>query len=262
MHKYGIRRETISDHIRKGNIKAKKVKNQYQIDEESFLQWYNSYVVGNPRFNKHKKRNWNRNIFDNIDTPEKAYWLGMIMADGCVKSTGYVFSLDLGGKDREHILSFIKFINGEEDQLYITIHPQTGNELAHIQLSSKYFCDRLIELGIKPRKSGKETFIETDFTRDFIRGLIDGDGIIRTDLTEIGLVGSYELLSKVQQIFLNELDIKPNSIMEHGVIYKISYRSKKAIYKISKYLYENNTISLPRKQKLVNQIIYNYEHQL
>ncbi len=252
--KYHVRRETISKHVRNGNIQAMRLSNRhYDVNEESFLYWYNNL------YHKEKasptKRNWNRHIFDIIDTPEKAYWLGMLTSDGCVKNNGYSFSLDLGGRDKEHILKFLHFLGGTDDMLQITIHPDTKNELAHAQLCSKDCCERLMELGITPHKSGHEKFIYTNFNADFIRGLIDGDGYIRQDLTEIGLVGSYELLDAVQQIFLTEINVQPNAIMEHGCIYKISYRAKTAIYKIAQYLYSNPVVSLSRKQELADKIL-------
>ena len=55
------------------------------------------------------------------------------------------------------------------------------------------------------------------------------------------------------------MSVKPHKIMEHGIIFKISYRAKEDVYKIVKFLYGNNSVSLARKQNLANKIIQNYE---
>ena len=34
--------------------------------------------------NQHNKLKFNEHYFDNIDSEEKAYWLGFIFADGCI----------------------------------------------------------------------------------------------------------------------------------------------------------------------------------
>jgi DNA-binding transcriptional regulator WhiA len=46
-------------------------------------------------------------IFDDINTSEKAYWLGFIVADGYVSDS--VLSLALSNKDEEHLKKFLLF---------------------------------------------------------------------------------------------------------------------------------------------------------
>ena len=47
--------------------------------------------------------------FDQIDTPEKAYWLGFISADGCIVTTaqhpeGSHLAIQLGARDKDHLV--------------------------------------------------------------------------------------------------------------------------------------------------------------
>lgn len=65
---------------------------------------------------------------------------------------------------------------------------------------SKEIWQALKNLSIEQNKSGHERIpknIPSDFIPDFIRGLWDGDGFIRDNLTGIGLVGSKECLEFV-----------------------------------------------------------------
>lgn len=60
--------------------------------------------------NHQNKTKFNENIFDLIDTEEKAYWLGFIYADGYVSSSNNQFELSLQGSDVEHLNKFNKFM--------------------------------------------------------------------------------------------------------------------------------------------------------
>ena len=50
----------------------------------------------------------NENIFQQIDSNNKAYWLGFLAADGSVK--GNELSIGLSSKDRGHLAKFLTFI--------------------------------------------------------------------------------------------------------------------------------------------------------
>ena len=258
--KYNINSQTICKWVKKGwlNVQENYKHGQpYYIEEEDFLQIKKLYWNDVQR--KTYNVGWNREIFKTIDTPEKAYWLGFILADGCLHLTnknsfiGH-FSIDISAEDKRHLYKFANFVEAQQDIVQITTHPITGNKLAHIQLCCSETHKDLFNLGIKPQKSGKEQWIETDFPADFIRGYYDGDGYIKQNLSNIGLVGSYDLLHKIQQHFYKTLDIVPKTIGKHGTIYRIEYTSKSDRKKIANYLWYNNCISLDRKQKLADEI--------
>ncbi len=65
------------------------------------------FSTGMPKFNQH--------IFDNIDTEEKAYWLGFIYADGYIaklnmEKINYAFSIGLAVIDVKHLEKFNTFM--------------------------------------------------------------------------------------------------------------------------------------------------------
>ena len=200
---------------------------------------------------------YNRHIFDNIDSPEKAYWLGFIYADGYLNDDKNMLRIKLGDKDKSHLEKFIKFLEGDLSMLKSEIHNTTGNYQWYVSTYAPQIHDALKNLNVEQGKSGKEKIppIEEKYYRDLIRGLWDGDGFIRESLNGIGLVGSYECLSFVQKIFQKELGVKPLKIYSHYNTYKIEYRStKKAIPLIISYLYQDMDVALDRKMELANQI--------
>lgn len=50
------------------------------------------------------KPSFDFNVFDNINTEEKAYWLGFIWADGCILSNCNGFELGISIKDISHLI--------------------------------------------------------------------------------------------------------------------------------------------------------------
>lgn len=201
--------------------------------------------------------NYNRNIFNKIDNEEKAYWLGFIVADGYLNINKHMLRIKLGNRDRSHLIKFIKFIGGNEEMLKSEIHSETGNENFYVSLYSKEVMNDLISLGIEQAKSGKEKVCNIDkkYYRDFIRGLWDGDGFIRENLSGIGLVGSEEVLAFVQNYFNDSLGVKPLKIYPHCNTFKIEYRStRKAIPLILNHLYGDKDVALDRKKELATKI--------
>ena len=201
--------------------------------------------------------NYNRNIFNKIDNEEKAYWLGFIVADGYLNINKHMLRIKLGNRDRNHLIKFIKFVGGNEEMLKSEIHSETGNENFYVSLYSKEVMNDLLSLGIEQAKSGKEKVCNIDkkYYRDFIRGLWDGDGFIRENLSGIGLVGSEEVLAFVQNYFNDSLGVKPLKIYPHCNTFKIEYRStRKAIPLILNHLYGDKDVALDRKKELAAKI--------
>lgn len=201
--------------------------------------------------------NYNRNIFNKIDNEEKAYWLGFIVADGYLNINKHMLRIKLGNRDRSHLIKFIKFVGGNEEMLKSEIHSETGNENFYVSLYSKEVMNDLLSLGVEQAKSGKEKVCNIDkkYYRDFIRGLWDGDGFIRENLSGIGLVGSEEVLAFVQNYFNDSLGVKPLKIYPHCNTFKIEYRStRKAIPLILNHLYGDKDVALDRKKELATKI--------
>ena len=110
---------------------GKSSKDKYKLGKEMFLQGKTiEYIskelrISDSRFskylrecgietNKYHKPKFNENIFDIIDTEEKAYWLGFIFADGYIETPKpnmkYTFEICLSCKDKHHLEKFNIFM--------------------------------------------------------------------------------------------------------------------------------------------------------
>lgn len=201
---------------------------------------------------------YNRNIFDVIDTEEKAYWLGFILADGCVFKNE--LRIKLSNKDEKHLENFIEFIDGKNSvNLQYEIHKDTGNTLVKVVLCSKQLTESLSLYNIEPNKTQHEKpFKDLDdrFINHYIRGIIDGDGYISSNLADkqvVGLCGSENVLKFVRDTFVKKLSVTKSKIYydESSHIYRIKWGKKEDFEKIVNYLYSNSNekCRLERKYK-------------
>ena len=130
-----------------------------------------------------KKYTFNENYFEDINTEEKAYWLGFLYADGYVqndeKNYQYRLTLRLQKSDITHIQKFANCINSNSP--IQEIHSLfNGKEYVGVQISlySKKIINDLYRLGCIQAKSLvlKPPTLREDLIRHFIRGYFDGDG--------------------------------------------------------------------------------------
>lgn len=106
------------------------------------------------------------------------YLVGLITSDGNLSKDGR--HVDITSKDKG-------FLDALVEKLKISSkvcikNKKTNNEAYRIQIANKNFYDFLISIGLMPNKSLIINKIEMpdEYFVDFLRGLIDGDGCIRS----------------------------------------------------------------------------------
>lgn len=200
----------------------------------------------------------NKNIFNKIDTEEKAYWLGFLYADGSVGSNDNRVELGLAEKDYNHLVKFKNFIGLNNS---ISYRPQTKSY--RYSFKDKTFKENLIKLGCIPQKSlilkfPSEEQVPTYLLRHFMRGYFDGDGhFTNTDSCfEAGYIGTQDFIEKSLERMPSELNLKIDSkikdVHRKDGAKTYSFYSLKDVYNFLNYLYKDSNIYLDRK----------YEHYL
>ena len=130
---------------------------------------------------------FNIHWLDELDCQEKYYFLGFFAADGNVDLShgNYRARIKIQTGDKYLLEIFSEWLESNrpiEDRVDKSTISKSGIEHSStLQLSSKPFCERLIELGFPPRKSNILEFpkwIPDDYLSHFIRGYFDGDGSI------------------------------------------------------------------------------------
>ena len=195
-----------------------------------------------------KKYSFDEKFFDNIDTENKAYWLGFCMADAC--NTTDELRIELSAKDENHLLKFKNDIVAEQN---ITYRYRGEHKMSSIGLSSRYMCKSLSRLGCIKNKSFDLTYpeIPSILDKDFIRGFFDGDGCIyvRTPNRTWSIFSvSKDFLFSIKDKIENAIDIKPSYYEQNINGHLIVIRKKNDIEKLYHYLYDGATIFMDRKK--------------
>lgn len=236
MYKNNISMMTIAERF---NVSKQTVKRRLEKRDDIF-------------FRGNRKHFYNKTIFETIDSPEKAYWLGFILADGYVNEERCFMNIKLNDKDEKHLIKFIKFIDGDMGMLYEEYHNITGNRMVYVTASGKLFISTLVGHNIRQRKSGREQWSEKvpkEYYIDYIRGIIDADGYIAEK--RIGIYGSMEVLTNIQDFLKEKFSRNETKICDHDNTFGLYITAKRK--EIVNNIYYDNCVSLDRKYKKVKE---------
>ena len=194
-------------------------------------------------------------FFKQIDTEEKAYWLGFIAADGNVNQELTTCTIDLQRADRAHVEKFAKCF----DNYYKVVDHEREHPSSYIHVYSKQCCLDLMQYGIVPNKSlildVKTELIPDHLIRHYIRGYFDGDGSIFCshpnrengyNYDEWGM--NFAGTEKVLTFFKEYLKLN-HPVRSKGTWYSLDISGTLETYEILSYLYKDATIYLDRKKE-------------
>jgi hypothetical protein len=206
-----------------------------------------------------RKYNFNEQYFDEIDTEEKAYWLGFISADGGI--TERVLQIGLQARDRPHLEKLCVAL-GDNFLIRDEVIQRKSGEFRYSRLCvySRYLSQSLQNKGVTPRKSYTiKPYAELDpkLYRHYWRGVIDGDGCIYIDKDNrprIELCGTWDV---VEQFVLwgKTLCESKSNVCKNINIWRCKFTGISAI-KIIRELYKDANIFLDRKMEIAR-TIYN-----
>jgi len=209
-----------------------------------------------------RKYEVNHSYFEQIDSEEKAYWLGFLYADGCVRKTktGSGLILKLSTKDLNHLNNFKKSLSSEHIIVKNKCKTKTKkgtdsySDVCLIRIYSNKLVDDLIYLGCTPRK----TFvidtpkIDEKFYKDFIRGYYDGDGnFFYSEKTKMSIMTIVCASKKFRTFLIDVISKIPNigKIHEDNEKYTIKIVNIVGIINFFDYIYSESKIHLNRKKE-------------
>lgn len=193
-----------------------------------------------------------------LETEESLYWIGFLMADGCVDEHG-TLSIHLQYADRGHLYKLRSFLNSSAP-----VRQQYGNESGYrpgVPFAS--FCihcttivEQLIAYGVIPRKTGRECLLKGQSSRHVWRGLVDGDGTVgfhKRGYFYLKLYGSHAICSQFRAFVLTLVPTCKATVRKSRTIYSFGVSCGVARI-VAVELYRNNNVALSRKAKIVRQL--------
>ena len=199
--------------------------------------------------------NYNKHYFDNIDSAEKAYWLGFLWADGCLFNSKthpkhVIFSLHK--KDR---LSIKTLLNALESN-----HPirTQKNKYDRVEFYGADFYDSLFQKGFEPLKSKLNRIpkFPSRYDFDFIRGVFDGDGCVyyhqARNQTCVEIAGNFKIVDYI----LNVMQFGTCSRMSLKGTWRWRASGNQVAKRFAQNIYyDNNIICMKRKREKFKRFI-------
>ncbi len=212
----------------------------------------NNIIIRNNSFNS-RKYNIDENFFGVIDTEDKAYWLGFIMADGWI-TCGKVLGIKLHPKDKSHLKKFLNSTNSNYPiHEGVSTHGYSiGGKFVNLNITNKKLYNDLLDKGVLVKKSKTLEFpnkIPNNLINHFIRGYFDGDGSVfkRPDgYLGVNVLGTENFLKKILEFSNINKNIYKYKKKE---IHYISLCCKDAT-KFLEYIYKNSILYLERKKNI------------
>lgn len=226
---------------------------------------------------KAKVQDYNRRYFQDINTPEKAYWLGFIFADGWIRkghgrngSTSYELGIELSVTDREHLVKFANAIGMDSNKIKERVRkgnwikPSQDEDLAGnfsgshetsvLRAYSKDMYYDLIENNVIENKTNFDIFpnVKDSLYRDFLRGYFDGDGSIYLEGSKGNgqchiTCASENILNNIKERLMDFKINTGNIYKEHNTKYRLYVNKKEDVKNFLDFLYKDADIYLDRK---------------
>lgn len=187
-------------------------------------------------------------FFAQIDSPEKAYILGFLIADGHVYKSGY--RVELGVKEADSaVLTAIIEAMGIDVPLRVALNSYDKSRFIRVTLGAKQMTADLARYGLRNDKSKTATWPTVDPALEghLMRGIWDGDGSIQKYMFE--LIGTSALLDGAVAaaechtgcVLRRRMSGKDNR-------YHYAYGTRRDTA-ILHWMYKDATIALERKQE-------------
>lgn len=197
------------------------------------------------------------NFFDNINTERKAYWLGLLYADGCNNTKRNTIRISLQECDEYLLKELYKDVKCDKEVSH-SYNKIYNKRYSFIILQNKYFSKSLMDKGVEDNKTFKIKFPSEDIVpkrliRHFIRGYFDGDGcvsIYNNNKSVIDIVGNYDFIKELNNYINNNIDnMYKDNITKSNTsnVYNLLRSGNYKVQRFMEYMYKDSSIFLHRK---------------
>lgn len=196
-------------------------------------------------------------FFDDINSSERAYVLGFILADGHITNRGNImFSQHKQEQDVLRKICDVMKCNAPIRQ--------KGDKYVTLCITCQHYADIFRGMGVTNRKTYDleiDTvlpFVPKEYERDLVRGMFDGDGSIcifkypyfKKHSYHLGFTSRLNVCEYVQKVF----DLHTKMCHEKSDFYTVRTACREDIVRIGHYMYDDATIYMDRKKAAFDKI--------
>ena len=255
------------------NLSTVKIGNEFNCSNKPISKVLEKYGI--PRTGVGiRKYNLNEHYFDVIDTPNKAYILGLFYADGYNSLDKQTIRLQLQYTDKDILENIRHELNSEKPLKFIKCSDKVASngfiskDMYQLEFYSSHICKTLEKLGMVQNKSLILTFptlLDKSLYSHFIRGYFDGDGSFCPHYTKKGWFQALATITSTESFCNDCLEIIRNETGIGGGIYDasshngitkiISISGTNQLKKFFKWLYKDAELYMKRKHDLYEQYL-------
>lgn len=220
----------------------------YGCNRASIYNLFKKYnlALGNDRFRKYEIDDY---YFDNIDTPNKAYILGFLWADGHNNTRKGIVEMRLQARDK-HILDDIsKELKSNRPIYFVKRETDRQQDTYRIYITSRRISDSLLSYGMCANKTYVLQWpknINDELVPHFLRGFTDGDGHIGKK--ELSWAGTEMMLNQVRNILFSQFGIDAKIYdTKTEVIKSLRVCKRREIIDVLNWMYKDADLMLERK---------------
>lgn len=201
-----------------------------------------------------RKYKCDHSYFNQIDSEDKAYWLGFIMADGNLTSGKQkVLTICLSVKDKQQLTDLLASLKSNH-RIY---EYDYKTPVAMIRIDSPEIHQALVFHGCPPKKTHLLKFpsLPNHLERHFIRGYLDGDGCICNGKTnkQVVFLGTTDMLEGISQRLPFSHNVNVTTQRNIGRL-GIRLNNKRANL-LYPWLYSDANLKLIRKERKLKEIL-------
>ena len=202
-----------------------------------------------------RKYDIDETFFDVINTEEKAYFLGLLYADGYNNTDRNSVALSLKEDDKEILLRLNSLLQPSKHLQYVEYKTTNSSNQYRLVIANKHISKKLVELGCDKAKTYTLKFpldsqVPKHLVRHFVRGYFDGDGWVGKKA--ICIVSTLNFCNSLAEILNQELNV--NSYIrarhpERNNNIRMLELSNKSARLFLKWIYKDSNIYLQRKHE-------------
>lgn len=270
-------RDDICEYYKNNKVTYTEVANKFNIGITTVYKLINQRDIEKRMSFEYISYDIDETYFDNIDTINKAYILGLLYADGCISSNNNKVSIALEEHDVDILNSIREELKTDRPLFYIDYQKKGKKSKNQYMLSieNKHIHDSLIKAELLPQKSFTvkyPSFLTNNLDRAFIRGMFDGDGCFYYNQKKlagtISFTSSGQMIQALSQKIEEYLNIHPNIHKAQNAVKDpqkntmvLSFGGNKQVKRFLYWLYDDNGLRLNRKyQKYIQS--YNINNSL
>lgn len=273
---FNISNTTFYRILQRNNID--KVRNVYSIrreddSKERFVSKFTNNIPYIPLNDDYRQKGYyiNENYFDIVDNQDKAYIIGLFLADGNITKDKKNIQISLQERDGEILEKIKSKLQYEGPLLYKKYNDLNPNwkDQSRLAIYSPHMCRALEHYCVVPNKSlilNFPTNIDISLYPHMLRGYVDGDGSITSNPREkrVRFVSTMSFCQDAKLLIENQLNINCSVrlLKKSSVTSELMIAGRRQTTVFLDWIYKDANLYLERKYKIYKSLYNNTNDSL